>query len=101
MHVVKNEWSSYFREKVLIEMNFFCHINNMGVEVIWHRGSPHIYVVDAVANVLDTHIIYMTKKIQIFDNFFQQIARPIIFISPHTAYRAFCGLIKIKFVTNL
>ena len=61
----------------------------------------NIYVVDAIANVLDTHIIFMTKKIQIFDNFFQQIARPIIFISPHTAYRAFCGLIKIKFETNL
>ena len=52
-------------------------------------------------NDLDTHTIYMKKKIQIFDNFFPEIARPFIFISPHSAYMAFCGEIKIKFVTDL
>jgi len=52
-------------------------------------------------NDLDTHIIYMTKKIGFYDQIFPEIARPSIFISPHSAYRAFCGEIKIKFVTNL
>ena len=49
MPVDKNEWSSYFREKVIIAMNFFFHINNMGVEVILHRGSPHIYIYTCTA----------------------------------------------------
>ena len=34
MPVDKNEWSNYFREKVIIAINFFYYINNMGVEVI-------------------------------------------------------------------
>ena len=46
-------------------------------------------------NDLDTHILYMIKKIGCYNHFFPEIARTFIFINPHTAYRAFCGLIKI------
>ena len=44
MPVDKNEWSNYFREKVIIHVaiNFFYHVNNMGVEVILHRDSPQV-----------------------------------------------------------
>ena len=52
-------------------------------------------------NDLDTYIIYMIKKIGFYDQIFPEIARPFIFISPHSAYRAFCGEIKIMFVTDL
>ena len=54
-------------------------------------------------NDLDTHIIYMKKKIHCYNNFFPEIAlaRPFIFINGHSAYRPFCPLIKIKFVTDL
>ena len=45
MRIDKNGRSSYFREKILIEMNFFYHKYNMGVEVILHRDSPHIYFI--------------------------------------------------------
>ena len=41
------------------------------------------------------------KKIHCYDNFFPEIARPFIFINGHSAYRPFCPLIKIKFVTDL
>ena len=46
-------------------------------------------------NDLDTYIIYMIKKIGFYDQIFPEIARPSIFISPHSAYRAFCGEIKV------
>ena len=52
-------------------------------------------------NDLDTHIIYMKKKIGCYNNFFPEIARPFIFNNVHSAYRAFCTLLKIKFVTDL
>ena len=52
-------------------------------------------------NDLDTHIKHMIKKIGSINIIFPEIARHFIFISPHTAYRPFCGEIKIKFVTNL
>jgi len=49
MPVDKNGRSSYLMKKVIIETNFFYHINNMGVEVILHRGSPHIlYILNAI-----------------------------------------------------
>ena len=54
----QNERSSYFRELYFKYLNFFCHINNMGVEVILHRGSPHIY------NICGH--IYKTNKNHVF-----------------------------------
>ena len=41
------------------------------------------------------------KKIGCYNNFFPEIARTFVLISPHSAYRAFCGEMKIKFVTDL
>ena len=58
MPVDKNGRSSYLMKKVIIETNFFYHINNMGVEVILHRGSPHIY------NICGH--IYKTNKNHVF-----------------------------------
>ena len=55
----------------------------------------------SMLNDLDTHIIYMIKKFYCYDNFFPEIARPFIFNNVHSAYRAFCTLLKIKFVTDL
>ena len=52
-------------------------------------------------NDLDTHIIYMIKKIGCYNNFFPEIARTFIFNNVHSAYRAFCTLLKIEFVTGL
>ena len=52
-------------------------------------------------NDLDTHIKHMIKKIGFYKIIFPEIARTFVLISPHSAYRAFCGEIKIKFVTNL
>ena len=52
-------------------------------------------------NDLDTHIKHMIKKIGFYKIIFPEIARTFVLISPHSAYRAFCGEMKIKFVTNL
>ena len=60
MRTDKNDWSSNLLKKVIKYLNFFCHINNMGVEVIWHRGSPHIYNISMIQTVSDPPFLILT-----------------------------------------
>jgi len=59
----QNERSSYFRELYFKYLNFFCHINNMGVEVILHRGSPHLLLYFSF-EYCELYLLYITVALQ-------------------------------------